>query len=376
MYEFLLYCGKTADWIWMPFGVVRGVSRGMGVLEGVGDRRIGGLLVCYFSHCQLSSLQYMSAFCTAFKQVCLQYKLICLLQPYINDWYKCLPWPKRENLLQVTCAQTKTVESLAAESTSRWKVDSNVHVVCLWGAFSSHNVHRRIKSIKAEVSQDRCSSHRLGISSCALLFDYEIGAKLEPIAVFTVISISANASLFLFTLHVTTIRISINLWIVIAFERPFIVMHHYSVFHISCCWSSYSWMVLLFCCWLTQVVLEKRPLNECSSSSSNRAMIYYMCSLGICSARSLSWQHCDNVLTNVLLHGTNKLWWHFTFQQDGTLTHHSLQSVKCLNTLLPDFVKPETSGLKQAIFKCGKHEALQWLSTVSTSETVNASHTF
>jgi len=25
-------CGKTADWIWMPFRVVSGVCRGMGVL--------------------------------------------------------------------------------------------------------------------------------------------------------------------------------------------------------------------------------------------------------------------------------------------------------------------------------------------------------
>jgi len=30
-------CGKMADWIWMPFGVVSGVGRGMGVLDGVGD---------------------------------------------------------------------------------------------------------------------------------------------------------------------------------------------------------------------------------------------------------------------------------------------------------------------------------------------------
>jgi len=29
-------CGKTADWIWMSSGVVSdGVSRGMGVLDGV-----------------------------------------------------------------------------------------------------------------------------------------------------------------------------------------------------------------------------------------------------------------------------------------------------------------------------------------------------
>jgi len=27
--------GKTADWIWMPFGVVSRVSRGMGALDGV-----------------------------------------------------------------------------------------------------------------------------------------------------------------------------------------------------------------------------------------------------------------------------------------------------------------------------------------------------
>jgi len=30
-----VYCGKMADWIRMPFGVVSGVGRGMGVLDGV-----------------------------------------------------------------------------------------------------------------------------------------------------------------------------------------------------------------------------------------------------------------------------------------------------------------------------------------------------
>jgi len=30
-----MYCGKTADWIWMPFGVVTGVGQGMGVLDGL-----------------------------------------------------------------------------------------------------------------------------------------------------------------------------------------------------------------------------------------------------------------------------------------------------------------------------------------------------
>ena len=37
-----VYCGKTADWIWLPFGVVRAVSQGMGVLvagEVVGGER-------------------------------------------------------------------------------------------------------------------------------------------------------------------------------------------------------------------------------------------------------------------------------------------------------------------------------------------------
>jgi len=32
-------CGKMADWIWMPFGVVIGFSRRMGVLNWGGDRR-------------------------------------------------------------------------------------------------------------------------------------------------------------------------------------------------------------------------------------------------------------------------------------------------------------------------------------------------
>ena len=32
-----VYCGKTADWIQMPFGEVSGVGEGMGVLDGGGD---------------------------------------------------------------------------------------------------------------------------------------------------------------------------------------------------------------------------------------------------------------------------------------------------------------------------------------------------
>jgi len=34
-----VYCGKTADWIRMPCGVVRGIGRRMGVLDGGGDRQ-------------------------------------------------------------------------------------------------------------------------------------------------------------------------------------------------------------------------------------------------------------------------------------------------------------------------------------------------
>ena len=30
-----VYCGKTADWIRMPFGILSGVSRGMVELDGV-----------------------------------------------------------------------------------------------------------------------------------------------------------------------------------------------------------------------------------------------------------------------------------------------------------------------------------------------------
>jgi len=37
-----MYCGKTADWIRMPFGMVSGVGEGMGVLDAGGYRRRGG----------------------------------------------------------------------------------------------------------------------------------------------------------------------------------------------------------------------------------------------------------------------------------------------------------------------------------------------
>jgi len=37
-----VYCGKTADWIWMPFGVMSGVARCMSVL---GKGRFPGVLV-------------------------------------------------------------------------------------------------------------------------------------------------------------------------------------------------------------------------------------------------------------------------------------------------------------------------------------------
>jgi len=30
-----VYCGKTADWIWMTFGAMSGVGPGIGVLDGV-----------------------------------------------------------------------------------------------------------------------------------------------------------------------------------------------------------------------------------------------------------------------------------------------------------------------------------------------------
>jgi len=40
-----VYCGKTADWIWMPFVVVSGIGGGMGVLDEGGDcRREGAVL--------------------------------------------------------------------------------------------------------------------------------------------------------------------------------------------------------------------------------------------------------------------------------------------------------------------------------------------
>jgi len=42
-----VYCGsgKTADWIRMPFGMVSGVGREMGVLDKGGDRRREGAVL-------------------------------------------------------------------------------------------------------------------------------------------------------------------------------------------------------------------------------------------------------------------------------------------------------------------------------------------
>jgi len=40
-----MYCRKTAVWIRMPFGVVSGVGRGRGILDGSGDRRREGAVL-------------------------------------------------------------------------------------------------------------------------------------------------------------------------------------------------------------------------------------------------------------------------------------------------------------------------------------------
>jgi len=40
-----VYCGKTAHWIWMPFGVGSGVGREMRVLDGGGYRRREGRIL-------------------------------------------------------------------------------------------------------------------------------------------------------------------------------------------------------------------------------------------------------------------------------------------------------------------------------------------
>jgi len=37
-----VYCGKTAEWIRMPFGMMSGVGRGMGVLDVGGYRQREG----------------------------------------------------------------------------------------------------------------------------------------------------------------------------------------------------------------------------------------------------------------------------------------------------------------------------------------------
>jgi len=39
------YCGKTAEWIQMPFGMVSGVGLGIGVLDFGGDHRREGAVL-------------------------------------------------------------------------------------------------------------------------------------------------------------------------------------------------------------------------------------------------------------------------------------------------------------------------------------------
>jgi len=41
VWKWMWYCGKTAEWIWMPLGMVVGVGPGIGVLNFSGDRRRG-----------------------------------------------------------------------------------------------------------------------------------------------------------------------------------------------------------------------------------------------------------------------------------------------------------------------------------------------
>jgi len=52
--RFAVYCGKTADWIWMPFGMVSGIGQEMGVLDRGGYHRwVRGSFLGIFgaSHC-------------------------------------------------------------------------------------------------------------------------------------------------------------------------------------------------------------------------------------------------------------------------------------------------------------------------------------
>jgi len=45
-----VHCDKTAYWIWMPFGMVSGIGRGMGVLDGGGDCQREGAVLGIFAH--------------------------------------------------------------------------------------------------------------------------------------------------------------------------------------------------------------------------------------------------------------------------------------------------------------------------------------
>ena len=59
-----VYCGKTADWIRMPFGVVSGVGLGMGVLDfGVDRRRGRGSLGVNLWHPIVTNGDFVASLC-------------------------------------------------------------------------------------------------------------------------------------------------------------------------------------------------------------------------------------------------------------------------------------------------------------------------
>jgi len=51
--KWMWYCGKTAEWIRMPLGMVLGVGPGIGVLNFGGDRRRGN---GSFGTCKMSKI--------------------------------------------------------------------------------------------------------------------------------------------------------------------------------------------------------------------------------------------------------------------------------------------------------------------------------
>jgi len=114
-----VYCGKTADWIRMPFGVVSGVGRGMGVLDGgpcaQGEGGVSGIL---FPHC-FGGLRHFQAKRTKYSNVHITETTVWILAKFLHS-------SKDQQML---CGWSRNVENKSKMADGRHLENSKYHHV-------------------------------------------------------------------------------------------------------------------------------------------------------------------------------------------------------------------------------------------------------